>query len=569
MYSEISLATVKNWNRLNTDTTLRLTTRANKHLSKKTILPTEYITNKDNDNPIREIISYIQNNKVDTFCAIYTIATKLLQLAGIYNLSHVQETISSYQCKIDNTLASYNIPLDEYDLLGLIYQSLSIEGEKNKKGSYYTPHNVVNNMISSISLINNETFLDPCCGSGAFLISINAKPKQIYGIDNDPIAVFICKVNLLLKYKTICFKPQIYCLDFLQKKSFLNMKFDYIITNPPWGATCKNKSNNDISSNESFSHFFVKSFSLLKNNGTIRFLFPESILNVKTHKDIRAFMLEHGSIKSITLYNDMFTGVTTHYVDIEILNNKEDNLIKVFSPNNIFYINKQIFYTTENMVFNIQNTIDSEIISVVKQHGVYTLKDSLWALGIVTGDNKQKLLKKSSPNTEPIYTGKDVLPYTLKQPTNHIVFEKRNLQQVAKEEFYRAKEKLVYKYISKKLVFAYDNTQSLFLNSANILIPKIPHMSTKTVLAFLNSELYQYLYQVLFSEIKILKGNLLELHFPKISENQNKLISSYVQKILDGNNNCTSIIDNLIYDIFGLNSYQRKYIKEYLNGTIK
>lgn len=40
-------------------------------------------------------------------------------------------------------------------------------------------------------------------------------------------------------------------------------------------------------------------------------------------------------------------------------------------------------------------------------------------------------------------------------------------------------------------MFAYDDTSSLFLNSANILIPNIPGMSTKTVLAFLNSSLYR------------------------------------------------------------------------------
>lgn len=123
---------------------------------------------------------------------------------------------------------------------------------------------------------------------------------------------------------------------------------------------------------------------------------------------------------------------------------------------------------------------------------------------------------------------------------------------MAKEKYYRAKEKLVYKFISNKLVFAYDNTASLFLNSANILIPQIPNMSIKTVLGFLNSELYQYLYCTLFSEIKILKGNLIELPFIGITQEQDNLISSYVQNILNGNDNYIINVQEEIYKLFRL-----------------
>ena len=59
-------------------------------------------------------------------------------------------------------------------------------------------------------------------------------------------------------------------------------------------------------------------------------------------------------------------------------------------------------------------------------------------------------------------------------------------------------------------------------------------MSVKTVLAFLNSELYQYMYIVLFSEIKVLKGNLIELPFPQISSKMDKILTGLIQDIIDG-----------------------------------
>ena len=92
-------------------------------------------------------------------------------------------------------------------------------------------------------------------------------------------------------------------------------------------------------------------------------------------------------------------------------------------------------------------------------------------------------------------------------------------------------------------------------------------MSIKTVLAFLNSELYQYLYCVLFSEIKILKGNLIELPFPNISMAQDIEITNYVDKVLSGEESYISTIQKSIYEIFGLTEKQIAHIKEKLNGT--
>ena len=66
--------------------------------------------------------------------------------------------------------------------------------------------------------IKDSVFIDPCCGSGAFLLSLDsAKPCQIFGIDNDPIAVMLAKFNLLLKFRNESFTPQIFCSDYISQ----------------------------------------------------------------------------------------------------------------------------------------------------------------------------------------------------------------------------------------------------------------------------------------------------------------------------------------------------------------
>ena len=121
-----------------------------------------------------------------------------------------------------------------------------------------------------------------------------------------------------------------------------------------------------------------------------------------------------------------------------------------------------------------------------------TLKDNAeWALGVVTGDNKKFISGSKVKGSEPILTGKDIKRFITKEAENFIVFEPKLFQQVAPEEKYRAKEKLLYKFISKELVMAYDANQTLTLNSANILIPTVPDYPIKTILALFNSTLYQ------------------------------------------------------------------------------
>lgn len=571
----ISYATIRNWRKLNVKSTDRLTTRANKRRSKRRVIPLEYVSNKENIAFVRTILDYIDENSIDIMSAILSLGISLLKNAGIYKKKHVVATLSDYSdIPIIDSLVTIVLPDDEFDILGLIYQSFLQEGKKNIIGSYYTPQKIAHNIIKNFNFSNGELFFDPCCGSGAFLLSIAAiNPNQIYGIDNDRVAVLISKINLLLKYKDFDFSPQVYCFDFLmdhsvtQQTSVFEKKFDYIATNPPWGAMGDNYGfTYTISAKETFSHFFVKSYNQLKNDGVIRFLFPESILNVKTHKDIRKFILDVAGLVSITVYNDMFSGVTTKYVDIECGFGVDKQKFDVYANGKKSIVDIRTVYESENLIFNLLSDDDVSVIRAVKDKGRYSLQNSVWALGIVTGDNKKKLSSECLANMEKIYTGKDIQPYVLSPAKNYILYDRRSFQQVAKEEIYRAPEKLVYKFISSKLVFAYDDSASLCLNSANILIPSIPSMSIKAVMAFLNSSLFQFFYKKLFGEVKVLKGNLIELPFPEISDEENNQITMLVDEVLSGNRSKQEIIDNIIFSIYNLTDSQIAHVRRTVNG---
>lgn len=557
----ISEATSRNWKRLHSNGSGRLMSRANKQLSTKTIVPVEYFSNKDNVADIQRFVECCKEQNYSAEEVIYSVGIRLLKDAGIYEKPHVQKVLSTLSfLSFLSFLSLQSLPSDEHDLLGLLYQCFLIEGEKNRKGSYYTPFEVAQNMTKNLDFSKGQKFFDPCCGSGAFILSLEgASPNQIFGCDNDPVAVMIAKINLLLKFKTEIFEPQIILCDYLKKH--FKLKFDYIISNPPWGAVVFDERNSPIPTKESFSFFFEKAFHQLADDGTIKFLLPESVLNVKCHRDFRKFLLENTEIKSITKYPGCFSGVQTKYIDIESMRTRRAlSQLDIIIINNysssldnacvIHKVKKSCFYLTKNLNFNLLSDDDLEKVRKIISKGKYTLKDSIWALGVITGDNKNKVKSRQGRGMEPIYTGKDIEAYTLKRPTKFIKYERSDFQQVAKDEIYRADEKLVYKFISKNLVFAYDDSKSLFLNSANILIPRIPGMSIKTVLAFLNSEMFRFLYKSLFGEIKILKGNLMELPFPEITPEMDEKLTKLVDKVLKGNKNAVKEIDNQINKLF-------------------
>ena len=613
--SLISLATKQNWHRLGIfhthdlnknatnhtqRTTQKLTTRANKKLSTKNIIPTEYFCNTKNIPQIQHIAQYISAKKYPIQNAIFSLALNLLRAKNLLHKPHIKSTLQEYDWTPCDDLLDFALPCDEIDVLGLLYQCLLCEGEKNIMGAYYTPHAITKAMTQNLDFSKGQILLDPACGSGAFLLRLeNANPSQIFGIDNDPIAVFIAKINLLVKFSDLEFIPQIYCADYLEfstkslfenkiQNPLQNTHFDYIITNPPWGVCKANKKaksyTNDyvahITSGERFSLFFVKSYEYLKPNGIMKFLLPKSMLNVKAHRDLRSFILGNGVLQEIRHYANIFSGVSTEFVSVEhkklhkILESRAKSHIKlnlttkckIIKNNQMLEVPLSAFHISQNLNFSALTKQDLAIIEKVKAQGKFDLSQSIWALGIVTGDNKNALHKEHILGSEAIYTGKEIIPYRLQKTRNFIVYDRVKFQQVAKDEIYRAKEKLVYKFISNKLAFAYDSSGALFLNSANILIPRIPNMSIKTALGFLNSELFAYLHQNLFGEIKILRGNLEQLPFPQITHSQDKKIASLVGKIIDGDNVCEVELQAKIYEIFGITDREQIYIKGVLNG---
>ena len=569
---QISKATEYNWKKLNSNSAEKLTKRANKTQSKKRVIATSYLDYAP-ANQLLDIVSSIEASVGDI---MYSLCVSFLKYHNIFDKRNVQAFISQYT---NHRLIAISVPErvwdENNDVLGFIYQSLITEGDRNLTGQYYTNQKVVDYMTKKKSLVDGETFLDPCCGSGAFLLSVQTNtPECLFGFDINPIAVMIAGVNLLVKYAEKDFVPQVYCLDFLKKNLFESERenipfgFDNIYTNPPWGAD-KNgfyiSSYPEIKSKERSSMVIVESLKRLNSNGNFYFLLPTSLLKIKNHSDVRKYILSNTSIQKIDLYSDRFDGVFTDYFSINLSRASTNNQKYIVSTGDetINIVLSESERQSGTIVVEQLTEIDKSIIRKIESRRHDDLKHSQWALGIVTGDNRNKVKKEMATGLEPVYTGKQVIPFRLREESSYISFAPESFQQCAKEDFYRAPEKLIYRFIARYPIVAYDDKQCLCLNSANILIPELDGISIKSVAALLNSSLYHYYYSIKFSDIKVLKGNLQELPFPKLTKCQDEMLCNLVSSIQSFNfsEDYQRELDETVYSLFEITPTEQEQIR--------
>ena len=579
-----SASTLRNWRRLGASPDGRLTTRANKTRSTKRRVPVEYLTNRANVGFIKRFVEFVDEKGVPLRDALGALSVALLRERRLVDQANVVDVLDAERFASVPEIVGWTPPLDETDLLGAAYLAATTEGERNVKGAYYTPRNIAEKMTADFDFSGGKTFCDPCCGGGAFLTALKGvAPEQIFGGDFDPIAVFIAKINLLLKFSNRSFAPQVVCWDFLSvdaeeaaRSAGFPERFDFVATNPPWGAATprrlekrgaqrsakKEVEANEFATKDAFERFFAKAVDWAKPGAAVRFLLPESALNVAAHRDLRRFLTERVRLERITFCDETFSGVATKCVAASTTVAPPSETLEVEDAQGVRTATTAPFFATKNRVFTFPTVEDEAILRRVRELGRFDLRESVWALGVVTGNNREILKRVPETGCEAIYTGEEIEPFRLKPPRFCLCYNRSRLQQVAKEEIYRAPEKLVYRFISRRLTFAYDASQRLVLNSANVLIPRIPGASVKTVAALLNSELFQFFYSQTFAGTKVLKSELLELPFPALESTLSRRLERCVDEIFNGAVERIDDINAEIFSFYGLSETQILRVRE-------
>ena len=492
--------------------------------------------------------AYLANERFQKIFQAYTPLLKDFQ----NNLSTQTDNILSFIHRYPELFHISYTYVENEDLLGMLYLSLRSLAKRKATGAYYTPTVVVEKLITNLFALHTDTygkcFLDPCCGTGNFLLQLpkQIRLEQIYGNDLDATSVLLTRTNMVLKFG-VSSLPMIYehftISDYFKWEQ--EKQYDFILGNPPWGSSFSMEDIHFLQKRfvctskkpEAYDLAIEQSLKLLKQNGILGFVLPEALLTVKSHICIRQQLLSMTNFEVVEYLGNVFHKVHCPSILLQVKKTKQP-----FSTNGLCVKSNQKTFTIQTKrpvtasYFSFRTT-DVEYTLLEKllltKNCTFLKGNAIFALGIVTGNNKKFLSKKNTKNKECIYKGTDLQKYHLKPAENYTTFLPEQFQQVAKEQYYRAPEKLVYRFICNQLVFAYDNGQHITLNSCNILIPKIENLSIKYVLAVLNSRVLQFIYSKSFHSVKVLRSHLEQLPIPVVSVKAQEKVTALVDTIID------------------------------------
>jgi adenine-specific DNA-methyltransferase len=256
---------------------------------------------------------------------------------------------------------------------------------KKENGIYFTPYEyrkiVFNYLCKYISFEKSLNILEPSFGSGEFIIDCSEKYKnsKITGVEINKDIFDKVKFN---KNENIC----LYNENFINYTT--NNKFDLIIGNPPYVVIKKNNIPEEYNSitygrPNLFCLFIYKCIKLLKDDGILAFILPNSILNTSYYEKIRKYIYDTCNILELIEFNNKKFVETTQDTVCIILK-------KSFIKTNKYIINykSKIFFNI-NYEY-IQNKLNNNKNLKELDYGVKT--------GSITWNEEKKNLTDDNMN---------------------------------------------------------------------------------------------------------------------------------------------------------------------------
>lgn len=202
--------------------------------------------------------------------------------------------------------------------------------DARKYQAFYTKSTpIVDYMVDKLLLKPTDKIFEPCGGDGVFVEAI---------LDADEFAnIDICELNpasiaiLQSKFSTFQNVSIRECDTLLDNDLSFNSNFgghyDKIIANPPYGAwqdlekrAVLKKMYSDLYAKESYALFLFRCIELLKEDGILSFIIPDTFLNLHMHKAIRKHILTKTKIVELALFpSSFFPGVNFGYANLSII----------------------------------------------------------------------------------------------------------------------------------------------------------------------------------------------------------------------------------------------------------
>ncbi len=281
---------------------------------------------KDGEILFDAIDKYLRNKSLMPHAKIGELKDNFIFIQNDLTLNRIREDLGMtplkyFTIKLNEKLKK-NIKHSDMDILGNFYGEFVKYGgsDGNSLGIVLTPRHITNLMCELIDINENDYVLDPCCGSGGFLIAAmnkmlnqttdeseqaHIKQKQLHGIELQQKLFTIATTNMILRGdgKSNLKRDDIFHVE----KDLYTDKITKALINPPYSqAKTKNLSHlSEIS-------FINETLSLMKPGAKLAAIVPQSTMigKTKNDKNYKREILDNNSLETvITLNKDTFYGV--------------------------------------------------------------------------------------------------------------------------------------------------------------------------------------------------------------------------------------------------------------------
>ncbi len=402
--------------------------------------------------------------------------------------------------------------------------------------------------------------------------------------------------------------------------------FDIVIGNPPYGALFSDNELNyfkiryqtAVWRGESYLIFIEQGLKLLKPNGLLGFIIPDTLLNLGFTQPARELLLRNSKLQEIIgLPSNVFSGAVVDTIILlteksEYTNKfhtsnvwvksfgKKQSITAIENPQKEFYIKTKDWF--EQNAFNLQ-TDNIERKMLLKIEAVKSTVNDIAEMysGIKTyevGKGKPAQSEKTRnerPFTSekridktwlPFYDGKHIGRYELLWDSNNWIKYGEWLAAPRNPENFEDEKILIRKIIAKTLIATFIPETSYCNTLLFVLKLKTTGYSYKGILAILNSDLIGWYFRKKFQISdddtfpQIMIRDILQFPIPAIDKKIDAELNKLVDQLLLLNNEksetklqtkisqleskidyCESRINEIVYQLYDLNEEEIKLIE--------
>ena len=402
--------------------------------------------------------------------------------------------------------------------------------------------------------------------------------------------------------------------------------FDIFIGNPPYGAAFtenetgyfRNRYQTAVWRVESYLLFIEQGLKLLKKDGLLGYIVPDTLLNLGFTQPTRELLLRNSKINEVVgLPSNVFSGVTVdtvilitekeaykntfHASNVRVMTfGKKQTISSIENPQKEFFVNTNDWF--EQNAFNLQTDKSENLLLEKIENGRITINEiALMFYGIKayqTGKGKPPQTEKirdEKPFTSttqidkhwlPFYDGKHIGRYEIQWRNNNFINYGNWLAEPRKPFVFEGEKILIRKITGKTLIATYIPETSYCNTLLFVLKLKDNSYSYKSVLAVLNSTLISWYFRKKFQISdddtfpQIMIRDILQFPIPKIPStvatdldklvdhllklNQEKKETRLTSKLEQVQNQiyyCETRINQIVFQLFGLTEEEIKIVE--------